>query len=126
MARFIVLPMVLVATTLSLPNAEARADSPLDFTLKNRLGVTISHVYVSPHQSDSWEEDVLGRDVLADGRDVKIRFDAGAKARGDLWDLKIKTSDGKVYIWRQPGFNLRKISEVTIILKEGKPTAVPK
>ena len=107
--------------TLSSP---ARADSPLDFTLKNRLGVPITHVYISPHQAAGWEEDVLGKGTLADNKETRIRFGNGQSDRGDIWDLKIRTADNREYVWREPGFNLRKISEITLILKDGKATAL--
>jgi hypothetical protein len=117
--------LIAVASLLALPSL-ARADSPLDFTLKNRLGVTITHVYISPHQADGWEEDLLGKSTLADNKETKIHFGDAQVRRGDIWDLKIKTSDGKEYEWRQPGFNLRKITEITIILKDGTASAVSK
>jgi hypothetical protein len=120
-----ILCLTVAAALLALP-PQARADSPLDFTLRNRLGVTISYVYVSPHQAESWEEDVLGSNVLRDGQNLKIRFDDKQVARGDIWDLKIKTSENREYVWRNPGFNLRRISEITIILKDGTVSAVSK
>jgi hypothetical protein len=128
LTRRVALPALVLLCMMScgIGETRARAAGPLDFTLKNRLGVTISHVYLSPHQSDSWEEDVLGKSVLADGRDTKITFNAREVARGDIWDLKIKTSDNQEYIWTSPGFNLRKLSEITIILKDGKASAVSK
>jgi hypothetical protein len=123
--RSLLYRLAAVASLLALPSL-ARADDPLDFTLKNRLGISITHLYLSPHQADGWEEDILGKDVLADNKDLKIHFSAADVKRGDIWDMKIKTTDGKEYIWREPGFNLRKLSEITIILQDGKPTAVSK
>jgi hypothetical protein len=114
-----------VASLLALPSL-ARAEDPLDFTLKNRLGVAITHLYLSPHQADGWEEDILGKDVLADNKNLKIHFSAADARRGDIWDMKVKTNDGKEYVWREPGFNLRKLTEITLILQDGKATAVSK
>lgn len=122
----LVLSGLAAVTGLLALASPARADSPLDFTLKNRLGVTITHVYVSPHHVGGWEEDVLGKDTLSDGRETKIRFGDGQVRRADIWDLKIKTADGKEYEWTQPGFNLRKVTEITIILQGGKATALSK
>jgi hypothetical protein len=105
---------------------EAQAQSPLDFTFKNRLGVTIRSIHVSPHGSDSWEEDVLKDNVLGDGRDVRIRFNSTDQNRGDVWDIMIVTSDGEKFIWKDPGFNLRKISEIKTFVKGGQVTAESK
>src|SRR5262249_53177890 len=74
--RGVLLSALLLLGLLAMSGTPARADGPLDFTLKNRLGVTITHVYVSPHHADTWEEDVLGKDVLRDGGHVKITFNA--------------------------------------------------
>jgi hypothetical protein len=97
----------------------------LDFTLKNRLGVVITHIFVSPHHVDTWEEDVLGTSrVLIDGDEIRIHFFPRAEARGDLWDLKIRTAHNQEYFWNDPGFNLRRISEITIILQGGRASAI--
>lgn len=40
---------LLVLVTWGAVATPARAAGPLDFTLENRLGVTISRVYISPH-----------------------------------------------------------------------------
>src|SRR4051794_15506183 len=118
--------MVACALASGMGGTRARADGRLDFVLKNRLGVTINSVYVSPHQEGSWEEDVLGTDTLADGGNTRIRFGSNEEARGDIWDLKVVTSDNQSYIWTSPGFNLTKISEITIFLRGGKATASSK
>lgn len=41
------------------------ADYYVDIT--NRTGYTIMYMYVSPGDSQNWEDDVLGSDVLMDG-----------------------------------------------------------
>ncbi len=38
-----------------------------DFTLVNATGFTITHVYVSASDRSTWQEDLLGRDVLPAG-----------------------------------------------------------
>lgn len=43
----------------------------------NETGFTMTHFYGSNKKSDSWEEDILGDDVLASGRSVVINFDDG-------------------------------------------------
>jgi hypothetical protein len=115
--------VLLCPLALALTAVPARADNPLDFTLKNRLGVTIREVYVKPHQVQGWEEDVLGTSVLSDGRNVNIRFDDGQERRGDLWDLKVVTADGQTYTWTNPGFRLAQLREITVYLSQGRPMA---
>lgn len=44
----------------------------LDFTLHNNTGYQIEEVYVSPTDTDDWEEDVLGEEVLENGAQVEI------------------------------------------------------
>jgi hypothetical protein len=119
--RRVLRALVLLGTlSLGFWGMRAQAAGDLDFTLKNRLGVTINSVYVSPHRSSNWEEDVLDVDVLPDGRNVTIRFPSGA--RDDLWDLKVVDTSGRAYEWRK-GFNLRQISEITVYFSQGQAIA---
>ena len=92
---------------------------PQDFTLVNKTGLTIMEVYVSPSESDEWEEDVMGKDVLGDGESVDISFDR--KETAAKWDLKVVTDKKQSYEWE--GLNLLKIEKVTIALEKGKPVA---
>lgn len=90
-----------------------------DFILHNATGVEIHELYVSPHDSDDWEDDVLGKDTLADGESLKITFDDHEKAV--KWDLKIV--DGKSHSIEWENLDLTKISEVTLNYKGGKAWA---
>jgi hypothetical protein len=99
--------------------ATAFAQGKQDFTLHNRTGVEIHELYVSPHSSDDWEEDVLGRDTLPDGESVDITFSPKEKAK--LWDLKVVDGKGNSITW--DSLNLLEISEVTLHYKNGKAWA---
>jgi hypothetical protein len=68
-----------------------------DFTLVNKTGYQIDSVYVSKSSSDSWEEDVMGRDTLDDGETAHISFEKGA--RGCSYDLMVKYHDGDKSYW---------------------------
>src|SRR5205085_10958237 len=57
-----------------------------DFTLVNATGVEIHELYVTPHKSNDWEEDVLGQDTLPDGDSVTIHF--SPRERAKMWDLR--------------------------------------
>ena len=85
--------LVAAAALLVVTASTAFADGKQDFDLVNRTGYTIDKVFVSPSNSNDWEDDVLGRDVLDDGEKVHIRFNRAAKSC--KWDLKVVYSDGE-------------------------------
>lgn len=80
-----------------------------DFELVNDTGVDIYELYVSSVKANSWEEDVLGVDVLEDGDSVEINFSGH---EGCKWDLMVKDSDGNSLTWEN--LNLCDISVVTL------------
>ena len=87
-----------------------------DFVLHNETGVEIHELYVSPHSSNEWGDDVLGRDTLPAGEAVKISFDDQQKSV--KWDLKV--ADGNKHSIEWENLDLSKISEVTLHYKEGR------
>ena len=111
--------------TAAAPQATAPATAPAstagaqDFTLVNATGVVIDKVFISPHSSDDWEEDILGQDTLADGDKVDIKFHRAEKA--PLWDLRIEDNKANSIEWEN--LNLLEISKLTINYKDGKATA---
>jgi hypothetical protein len=82
----------------------------LDFTLVNFTRFNLHAIYVSPHDSTGWEENVLGRDQLYEGDFVKIRFSPEEKA--DIWDLRVEDENGNNAEWKN--LNLREISRITL------------
>ena len=117
-------------TTATPPPATAAATQPTapaadtagaqDFTLVNATGVEIDKVYIAPHSSDDWEEDILGQDTLPDGQKVAIKFNRAEKAA--LWDLRVEDSKENSIEWEN--LNLLEISKLTLHYKDGKETAV--
>jgi hypothetical protein len=97
----------------------AFAQGKQDFMLHNATGVEIHSLYVSPHSTDDWEEDVLGRDTLPSGESVEITF--SPKERAAMWDLKVTDKDGDSIEWEN--LNLLEISEVTLHYKDGRAWA---
>ena len=89
------------------------------FTLRNQTGVEIHQLYLSPHSSDDWEEDVLGREALPDGESVQVNFDDLDK--NEMWDLKVVDGKGASITWEK--LDLTKISDVTIHYQGGKAWA---
>ena len=74
--------------------AATAADYYVDIT--NRTGYTIMYMYVSPAKSKSWEEDVLGDDVLPDGDTRRVNL-TGYKS--PIFDIRLVDSDGDSYTY---------------------------
>src|SRR6266404_3145509 len=87
-----------------------------DFVLHNQTGVEIHSLYVSPHSTDDWEEDVLGVDTLPTGESVKVTFED--RDKHVHWDLKVTDKDGNSLEWYD--LNLIETEEVTLHWKDGK------
>ena len=104
------------ATAAASPASQSAAQ---DFTLVNKTGVEIHAVYISPHDGDDWEEDILGRDTLPEGETVDIKFTRGETAEN--WDLRIEDNKGNAIEWEN--LNLLKISKVTLFYENGKARA---
>ena len=115
--RTVSIALVMLATVAASPITAEQ--SKLDFTLKNSTGLTIQEVYVSPDESDDWEEDVLGRDVLKNGESVDIEFARSEKSCD--WDLKIKDAGGNEVEW--DSLDLCVAVTIELEYKGGKATA---
>jgi len=107
------------ASTPNAPASTANQGAAQDFTLVNKTGVEIHAVYISPHDGDDWEEDILGRDTLPAGESVDIKFHRTETAEN--WDLRIEDSKGNAIEWEN--LNLLKISKATLHYENGKATA---
>jgi hypothetical protein len=91
--------------------SSAASDSAAqDFTLVNETGVEIDKVYISPHDKDDWEEDILGKDTLPTGQSVDIKFHRDETSAE--WDLRIEDKGGNAIEWEN--LNLLKISKLTL------------
>ncbi len=90
-----------------------------DFTLVNKTGFDIHEVYVSPHSSDDWEEDVMGKGILADGQSIAVKFERTDKTKE--WDLKVVDGNGKATVFEK--LDLLQISKATLHFKDGKASA---
>ena len=99
---------------------EVSAQAAQDFLLVNKTGVEINALYITPHNADDWEEDILGVETLAADDELDITFSRSEKAK--LWDLRVEDADGSFIEWEN--LNLLTISKVTLYYKNGKATAV--
>lgn len=109
--------LLLVASSLVLLHGAAAAGQQ-DFTIVNKTGYALKHIYVSEAKSDSWDEDILGRDVLDDGEYFEVSFDKAEKTC--KWDMKVAYDDGETAVWQN--LDLCQISKLT--LKWNKNTGV--
>ncbi len=106
---------VLVLTTLLLLLVCACASAAnLDFTLTNNTGYRIDIVNVCPSSSNSWEEDIMGRDYLENGQSVSIHFPR--KTNVKLWDLQVVYTNGENDFWYD--LDLTSVSAVTLATKK--------
>jgi hypothetical protein len=88
---------LLLATAFVTPFIGAAFASDADFKLKNKTGYQIDEVYVSPHSSKNWGNDIMGRDALADDEAVNITFPHGGNACH--FDIKVKYHDNDTAEW---------------------------
>jgi hypothetical protein len=94
--------------------------SKQDFKLVNKIGFEINNLYIAPHDSDDWGEDVLGKDAMPNGDELEIQFHP--KENICIWDIRIEDKDGKYIEWES--IDLCKWSKITLQYENKKPTAV--
>jgi hypothetical protein len=93
LVMFAKLKLVVAAVVLlGMSAAAVAADYYVEIT--NRTGYTIMYMYVSPAKSDSWEEDVLGDDVLLSGHTQRVNL-TGYKS--PMFDIRLVDEDGDKY-----------------------------
>jgi hypothetical protein len=80
------------ALLVAASSIAAAADYYVEIT--NDTGYTIMYMYVSPDKSDSWEEDVLGEDVLPSGKTQRVNL-TGYKS--PIFDIRLVDEDGDKY-----------------------------
>ena len=78
-------------------------------TIVNRTGYTMVEFYGSHTDADSWQEDILGLDVLPSGRSMNVNFDDGTGYC--IFDLKAVFEDGDVL--EEFGVNICRIGTFT-------------
>ena len=72
-----------------------------DFVLTNSTDIVIYEVYISETGKQSWEEDILGENVLHPGDQLTVRFSGRQSCNWDL--LTVDENDTQV-MWT--GFDL--------------------
>jgi hypothetical protein len=64
--------------------------------ITNHTGYTIMYMYVSPGNAKSWEEDVLGQDILRDGVTQRVNLYG---YRSPVFDIRLVDEDGDTYTY---------------------------
>ena len=95
------------------------AASNLDFTIHNKTGKIIHHMYCTGHDETNWGEDVLGRDVLGDDESAEVKFSEGEESA--TYDIKLEFDDKSTGVWKN--FDLKTITKITVTYKSGVPWA---
>jgi hypothetical protein len=112
-ALFFLMGTVSHASTLPFYKEVNAPNYKLDFTLVNKTGYTISHIYVAPTQQYEWGDDIMEKDMLLNEEEVDISFSTEETAKN--WDIYVKwdgyDTEEDVY-W--VNFDLSKISKITL------------
>ena len=64
-----------------------------DFYVRNNGKTYVYYIYVSPTYSDSWEEDVLGTEVLPPRTEILIQMQG--YGRQCMFDIKVEDEHGR-------------------------------
>lgn len=112
------LTLALVFSLAGMTQASAKK-LDLDFTVHNETGVVIHKLFITPHSSDKWDENVLGDKLLKDGESFEITF--SPKETAEKWDIRVEDADGNPIEWEN--LKLSEITDVTLHYKNGKATA---
>lgn len=110
--------LVLLAGLMTLlpPLAPASTPAVQDYAVINKTGMTLTHLYLSPNNDDKWGDDILGKDVLADGEECGIEFDPD----DEECSYDIKVVDSKDIAWTVTDVDLCKYTKVTFTVQKGK------
>lgn len=75
MKRFIIGSTAAAAVLAFAIGASAQTTEPVTFYIENATGSTMTALHLSTPSSNSWEEDILGVDVLEGGDTVEVTID---------------------------------------------------
>jgi hypothetical protein len=106
-------PIFFCVVSLFLASS-ASAQGKQDFDLVNNTGFAIKEVYITPHDSEDWGDNIFDEDApLKVGEKTTIGFSRKEKAK--FWDLMVVDAAGNKFEWEN--LNLLEISEVTLTRK---------
>lgn len=62
--------------------------------ITNNTGYTIEYMYVSPGNTDEWQEDLLGEQVLPNGAGGRVTLTGFS---GPIFDIRLEDEEGDTY-----------------------------
>ena len=83
--------LLLAACAAMCLSSVAEAQGRQDFTMINRSGYQINEIYVGPSSDPNWGRDLLGQNVLANGRTFNVTFSGNSNEC--RYDIKIVYED---------------------------------
>ena len=92
---FIVIIGLAVSGCASAPQSSQSAELPI-ITVVNNTGYTCYNLYLSPASTDNWEEDVLGDNILENGKSIRVTL-AYPLSRENIYDFMMVDLDGDSY-----------------------------
>ncbi len=102
---------LLALSSLALLGLSSQASAQdLVFNLINQSSYDVIEFYASPYNVDSWEEDILGSDILESGYSIRITI-ADARSQCE-YDLRFVFDDGDVI--ERSGVDLCKTRKYTL------------
>ena len=84
------LPPIVLSALFSLP--AMAADYYVEIT--NKTGYIINYMHVSPGNKKSWEDDVLGNDVMVNGETQRVTLKGYSSP---IFDIRLTDEDGDTY-----------------------------
>ncbi len=84
----------LAATALLAAAPVIAVAQDLTFAFNNQTDLTVMEIYASPTDVESWEDDILGVDVLGAGETVSVTIADGRDRC--TYDMRTVFSDGQV------------------------------
>ena len=112
--KVIVLAAFLTLAAGLVPSAAPAVQD--DYGVINKTGMTLTHLYLSPTKDDKWGDDILEKDVLANGEECGIEFDKDDDEC--FWDIKV--IDSKETEWTVTNVDLCKYTKVTFTMAKGQ------
>ncbi|AKS41071.1 hypothetical protein [Wenzhouxiangella marina] len=88
----------LLSLFLLVLSASVQAQQNYYVDVTNNTGYTIMYMYVSPADARTWEEDVLGADVLPTGQTGRVNLNG---YHSPIFDIRLVDEDGDTYTFWQ-------------------------
>lgn len=97
--KTLAIALAAAAAMIAIPAQAADDDQNRVVTIENLSTQAVREVYASPTEHDTWEEDMLGSDMLPSGE--SMRFDINNGTDECIYDLKAVLENDKEYIRRK-------------------------